>query len=109
MRRIIRIFLRLVALALLLVVGVLGFEIVTNWQAAKSFPKIISAYYAKEACSCLYVLERSEAQCHEMVRQYLPISSFHNDTAARRITVTGLGRKSVAAVVDARRGCRLIE
>lgn len=109
MRRIIRILMRIVTLAILLVMGVLAFEIATNWQAAKNFPKIISAYYAKEACTCLYVLERSEPQCHEMVRQYIPISSFQNDSSARRVTVTGLGRKSVAAVVDERRGCRLIE
>ena len=109
MRRLLRTLIKIVAAVLLFIVASLALYIGANYDDARRFPKIISAYYAKEACSCLYVLERNEAQCHEMVRQYVPISSFHNDSAAKRVSVRGLGRDSVAAFIDARHGCRLVE
>ena len=100
---------KLIGVVVLGVVAILGIYIAANWQDARNFPKIISSYYAKEACSCIYVLERDEAQCHEMVRQYVPISSFQNDRASRKISVRGLGRQSVASYIDERHGCRLTE
>jgi hypothetical protein len=100
---------KLLAAIVLGIVVLLGVYIAANWQDARNFPKIISSYYAKEACSCLYVLERDEAQCHEMVRQYVPISAFENDKAGRKVSVRGLGRRSVAAYIDDRHGCRLTE
>lgn len=80
-----------------------------NWEHARRFPKIISAYYAKEACTCRFVLERDEAACHQMVRQYVPIRSYKEDLARREIIVTGLWQRSRARHVDARLGCRLEE
>ena len=109
MRRAILTLAKVAAGVLLLVIAALALYIGANYEDARRFPKIISAYYAKEACSCLYVLGRDEAQCHEMVRQYVPISSFHNDGAAKKVRVRGLGRDSVAAFIDARHGCRLVE
>lgn len=109
MRRILRSLVRAVAFVLALIIAALSLYIAANYDDARRFPKIISAYYAKEACSCLYVLQRSEPQCHEMVRQYVPISSFRNDAASKKVSVRGLGRDSVAAFIDARHGCRLVE
>lgn len=98
------------AFALVLLLGLgLGVYIAANWQDARQFPKIISAYYAKEACTCLFVLEREEAQCHEMVRQYIPISQFSYDRAAQQVQVRGLGRSSTARYRGGRLGCQLAE
>lgn len=107
--RAIKLLLKIVGAIVLFIFVALGLYIGANWQDARNFPKIISAYYAKEACSCLYVLTRDEPQCHEMVRQYVPISSFENDRAGRRVVVRGLGRRSVATFVDERHGCKLTE
>lgn len=109
MRRLAVTVIRGVAFVLACGFVVLALYIAANYEDARRFPKIISSYYAKEACSCLYVLERSEPQCHEMVRQYVPISSFRNDAATKKVFVRGLGRASAAAFIDARRGCRLVE
>lgn len=109
MPRIIKTIAKVVLAAVLGIIAMLAIYIAANWQDARNFPTIISAYYAKEACTCLYVLLREESQCHEMVRQYVPISSFENDKAARQVRVRGLGRRSVATFVDARHGCRLTD
>jgi hypothetical protein len=98
----------LLSIVALLVLS-LGVYIGMNWEQARRFPKIVSAYYAKEACTCRYVLLRDAEFCHELVRQYVPISSYQEDSARREITVTGLGAKSRARHVDERLGCRIEE
>ena len=109
MKRALRTFSKLVGAIVLAIFCALGIYIAANWQEARVFPRIISAYYAKEACSCIYVLGRDETQCHEMVRQYVPIAAFENDKNARVIRVRGLGRQSIARFIDDRHGCRLVE
>lgn len=109
MRRILRGIVRAIAFVLVFIALALALYIGANYDDARRFPKIISSYYAKEACTCLYVLQRSESQCHEMVRQYVPISSFQNDAASKKVHVRGLGQGSVATFIDVRHGCRLTE
>ncbi|WP_339503390.1 amidase [Pseudomonas silesiensis] len=79
------------------------------WQervALWAFPDIISAYTAKEYCSCRYVMANDAEYCHDYVKQWLPTSGFTDD-AARRVTVSGMGRSNSAVWVGERQGCRL--
>jgi hypothetical protein len=79
----------------------------SNREDLRHFPPIISSYYAKELCSCLYVVGQTETYCHSVVRQYVPISSFQIDASSRTVTVSGLGQTNRARFVDDRYGCVL--
>ncbi|MDZ5433919.1 amidase [Pseudomonas fluorescens] len=91
---------------LILLVALLGW----GWQervALWAFPDIISAYTAKEYCSCRYVMNNDSAYCHSYVKQWLPTNGFNDDAATKRITVSGLGRSNSATWIGERQGCRL--
>ena len=93
-------------LLLILLIGLLGW----GWQeriALQAFPDIISAYTAKEYCSCRYVMNNDAGYCHSYVRQWLPASDFIDDAASKRITVSGLGRSNSAVWIGEHQGCRL--
>jgi hypothetical protein len=91
---------------LLLLVLLLGWI----WQerlALWAFPDIISAYTAKEYCSCRYVMNNNVEYCHGYVKQWLPFSGFIDDETSKRVTVSGMGRSNSATWVGERQGCRL--
>ncbi|MGZ7459624.1 amidase [Pseudomonas sp. Ma2-10] len=93
-------------LLLILLIALLGWI----WQeraALWAFPDIISAYTAKEYCSCRYVMNNPAEYCHRYVKQWLPTSGFTDDAASKRVSVSGMGRSNSAAWVDERHGCRL--
>ncbi|MCO7595172.1 MULTISPECIES: amidase [Pseudomonas] len=77
-------------------------------QAVADFPGILSAYSAKEYCSCRFVMGFDAAYCQGYVKQYLPLGRLEEDPARRRVFAEGLGRSSVAAWQGARAGCRLL-
>ena len=94
-------------LGLILLIALLGWI----WQervALWAFPDIISAYTAKEYCSCRYVMNNDVEYCHGYVKQWLPTSSFTDDPSRKRITVSGMGRSNSAEWVGERQGCRLM-
>ncbi len=72
--------------------------------ALRAFPDIISAYTAKEYCSCRYVMEQSADYCRGYVKQSVPISDFLETAEAKRITVSGLGRSNSARWMGSGRG-----
>ncbi|WP_095195423.1 amidase [Pseudomonas sp. Irchel 3A7] len=91
---------------LILLLALLGWA----WQervAFWAFPDIISAYTAKEYCSCRYVMNNDSAYCRSYVKQWLPTSGFNDDATTKRITVSGLGRSNSATWIGERQGCRL--
>ncbi|NVZ99630.1 amidase [Pseudomonas gingeri] len=75
--------------------------------ALRAFPQIISAYTAKEYCSCRYVMNNAADYCLGYVKQSVPISRFVDDPSQRRVSAEGLGRSSTAVWVGEREGCRL--
>ncbi|KOP54354.1 amidase [Pseudomonas tremae] len=83
--------------------AVLAWQYRVNLQA---FPTIISAYTAKEYCSCRYVMNNPEAYCRAYVKQYVP-STLTDDAGQKRVVASGLGRTSSAAWQGERQGCRL--
>ncbi|MCF5710334.1 amidase [Pseudomonas syringae] len=92
---------------LLLILAVLA---VLIWQyrvALQAFPTIISAYTAKEYCSCRYVVNNPEDYCRAYIKQYLP-STLIDQPELKRAVASGLGRSSSAAWQGPREGCRLL-
>ncbi|BAN50400.1 hypothetical protein [Metapseudomonas resinovorans] len=83
----------------------------TAWQNRTylaAFPGIISAYTAKEYCSCRYVMDNAADYCQGYVKQYVPTSGFLDDAERKRVTASGLGRSSTAAWLGPRQGCQLL-
>ncbi|WP_213937399.1 amidase [Pseudomonas sp. dw_612] len=91
-------------LLLILLLGWIWQERVALW----AFPDIISAYTAKEYCSCRYVMNNDAGYCHGYVKQWLPFSGFTDDEASKHVTVSGMGRSNSAQWIGERQGCRLI-
>ena len=92
---------------LLLILFAVAVLVWQNRVALHAFPGIISAYTAKEYCSCRYVVLNSADYCRVYVRQYVP-STLTDDASNKRVTASGLGRSSVAAWQGERQGCRLL-
>jgi hypothetical protein len=78
------------------------------WRAQlQAFPGLISAYTAKEYCSCRYVMNNPVEYCHGYVQQWLP-STLTENRVDKRITATGMGRENSAQWSGQRQGCRLL-
>ncbi|AMB85854.1 amidase [Pseudomonas agarici] len=75
--------------------------------ALGAFPRIISAYTAKEYCSCRYVMNNPADYCRGYVKQTVPVSHFVDDPSRRRVSAEGLGYSGTAVWVGEREGCRL--
>lgn len=93
---------------LLLVLPGLAFWAWYERQALADFPGILSAYSAKEYCSCRFVMGFEQAYCRGYVKQWLPLSLLEENTPQRHITAEGLGRRNQAAWLGPREGCRLL-
>ncbi|MNP81539.1 hypothetical protein D3C76_1799260 [compost metagenome] len=72
------------------------------------FPGILSAYSAKEYCSCRYVMGFDSQYCQGYVQQYLPLSRLDEDLQQRLISAAGLGVENRAQWLGPREGCRLL-
>ncbi|RCL22591.1 amidase [Pseudomonas sp. AFG_SD02_1510_Pfu_092] len=94
-------------LALLLLLG-LPYLLWHERQALADFPGILSAYSAKEYCSCRFVMGFEAAYCQGYVKQWLPLSLLEEDLQQRQVTAQGLGRRNQAAWQGPREGCRLL-
>jgi hypothetical protein len=76
-----------------------------------------ATYYAKELCSCLFVVGQSEAYCRSYAQEDiadlgdLPFVDLDDrakiDFDSRRVTVSLLFERVTASYVDTRRGCAL--
>ena len=95
--------LAVLVLALLVLLG-LGWQ---NRVHLAAFPDIISAYTAKEYCSCRYVMDNPAPYCAGYVKQWLPLTRFLDDSTNKRVTAEGLGRSHSARWLDVRQGCQL--
>lgn len=93
-------------LLLLLVVGSWTYM---NWRHVERFPSIISSFYAKMMCSCLYVQKHDKKYCHNYARQYVPIQKVKVFDEQKIVEVTGLWRTNRAKYVSKRFGCTLQE
>lgn len=92
-------------LLVLLVLAALGWHNRVHLQA---FPDIVSAYSAKEYCSCRYVSDQPADYCRAYVTQYVPLSDLQDDAAGKRVSASALGRTHLAQWRDQRSGCVLV-
>ncbi len=101
-----------IIITVLAIVAILG----TMWAAANShhlaaFPSILPSYYAKEFCSCHFVLGRDEEFCHRLARQWLPEKEFQLDKEKGLVVVSavflGFERQHQAKYIGKRYGCVL--
>lgn len=97
--------LRTLLLVLVLLVLWLGWQ---NRAHLQAFPDIISAYTAKEYCSCRYVMNNPASYCDGYVSQYVPVSQLLDDQSRKRVTASGLGRSNSAVWLSPRQGCQLL-
>lgn len=102
-RKITKRILQLLGIAFL---GVVIF-LAVNYKHTAAFPRIISAFYSKEFCSCYFVTEGTEEQCHNFARQWVPIQSFALDKEKRTVSVKGLFATTTARYTGDRYGCVL--
>jgi hypothetical protein len=93
------------ALGLILVLAAIF--LVINFKHTAAFPKIISAFYSKEFCSCFFVTEGTLDECHNFARQWVPIQSFALDQEKRSVTVKGMFVTTTARYTGDRYGCVL--
>lgn len=98
---------RILAALALLIVCTGGGWLLMHWTQVRDFSHIISSYYAKEMCTCVFVIEQKEETCHNIVRQYVPISEVVIDREQRAVTTTGLFQSNRAHFVSAQLGCTL--
>ncbi len=80
----------------------------TEREALTAFPGILSAYSAKEYCSCRYVMGFTASYCEGYVKQYLPLSELLDEPLAKRVEARGLGRSASAQWLGVHEGCRLL-
>jgi len=94
-------------LALLVALALLGWAWLER-ESLADFPGILSAYSAKEYCSCRFVMGFDQAYCRGYVKQWLPLSSLEEDRQQRLVRATGLGQHNAATWQSAQAGCRLL-
>jgi hypothetical protein len=79
-----------------------------NWSTLSTFPAMPSSYEAKELCSCLFVENRSQADCEAFVRQdVVNIDGREYDMEGKKVTVRALWSENSAHYVSKRYGCVL--
>lgn len=102
-KKILKRFFQAVGLILVLVTVYL----LVNFKHTAAFPRIISAFYSKEFCSCFFVTEGTVDECHNFARQWVPIQSFNLDQEKRAVTVKGMFVTTTARYTGDRYGCVL--
>lgn len=90
-----------------IIVLALGLSVWHERVALLLFPGILSAYSAKEYCSCRYVMGQSAGYCAGYIKQWLPLSALEDDAANTRVSARGLGQGATAVWAGTRQGCRL--
>jgi hypothetical protein len=71
------------------------------------FPKAVSAFYAKEVCSCLFVVGQDESYCHEYGKQIIPIWTKKIDLKEKTVEAFGLWESTSARFISKRSGCQI--
>lgn len=77
-------------------------------EAIVEFPGVVSAFTAKEYCSCRYVMGNPAEYCRSYIKQMLPLSDFLDAPEHKRVTAAVLGSANTAAWMGEREGCRLL-
>lgn len=98
-----------------LFVGFLGSVLALNARYVNRMSYIIPAFYAKEMCSCLYVVGQKEEICHHYAGETLAMVG-HIELDHENKTVIaegvgfwmGMGQRVKGKYVNERFGCKII-
>lgn len=71
------------------------------------FFKVVSSSYAKELCSCLFVVGLDENYCKNYAKQIVSVSKLKISREKKFIVAEGLGHKSLAIYQSQKLGCLL--
>lgn len=97
-----------IALGFLVPAGFVVGYVIATMPHLRAFPWLPSSYDAKEACSCAFVVGRSDAACGAYVDQdVVPIQSRIIDREQKTVTTTALFLSSTARWEGPTLGCRL--
>lgn len=84
-----------------------------NKKHVDAFPTLPSAYYAKEFCTCAFVLQQDEAFCHDYARIDFPkqladpFAGWTWNPEQKTVTVSAMGNTTRASYIGGRQGCRI--
>ena len=74
-----------------------------------SFPKVLSSYYSKEVCSCLFVVKQSEKYCNKLGAQVLPNWFIDIDKNKKQVSAWGLFHFTKARYLSPSEGCKITD
>ncbi|PIP89813.1 MAG: hypothetical protein COW01_07745 [Bdellovibrionales bacterium CG12_big_fil_rev_8_21_14_0_65_38_15] len=77
------------------------------WLWTSPFARVLSANYAKEMCSCLFVSELSQDHCENYSTQYVKPAGREINLKTKEVLAWGWGKESKASWISPREGCRL--
>lgn len=70
-------------------------------------PEMAATLYARENCSCLFVIGQSEESCREITKQFVPLSSITIDREKRTVQTRVFWGIARAKWVSDRLGCQI--
>lgn len=71
------------------------------------FFKVVSNSYAKELCSCLFVVGQEEDYCKNYAKQIVSVSELTISRENKRVLAKGFGHKSSVTFRSKRLGCQI--
>lgn len=78
-----------------------------QYEALSSFRYMPAANYAKEYCSCRYVLKHDKPFCEKLLQTWVPITSLTENSEQRLVAVEAFAITQTASWKSQRYGCRL--
>lgn len=77
--------------------------------ASCDFPKVIPSTFAKDYCSCRFVVEQSKDYCLMYSKQIVSPSSWNEDIDKKEIVATFLTKKTRVKFLNKKFGCQIQE
>jgi len=73
----------------------------------REFFKVVSATYAKELCSCLYVEKQGHKTCEDYATQIIKVDNFRVDEEKKMVVAQGMGFSTTSFYRGKHLGCSL--
>ncbi|TNE97858.1 MAG: hypothetical protein EP326_10765 [Deltaproteobacteria bacterium] len=73
------------------------------------FNKAFSSSFAKEYCSCRYVVGQTKEHCKEYAQNFIPPWSIKENVEKKYVTVSNMFKTTTASYVSKRYGCSIKE
>ncbi|MCR9206246.1 MAG: hypothetical protein NXH75_16810 [Halobacteriovoraceae bacterium] len=73
------------------------------------FFKVVSSSFAKEFCSCLFVVKQTETYCKAYAKQIVPVSKFSINQETKSVEAWGLGYSTQVSFLGDKEGCQILD